>query len=172
MNLWPLFVSEPPTQDTSFTITKVSTTSNGTGVLGQPDNVDWTDATTLGATTYPDGLIFVNEDNSTGEIWHMLPDGSSKVRIASTTISGESTGIFDISNMVGYLPGSILITNNQGTPASISILINPDATLSSFGTGPFVPGVPALGDWAMLGLILLLATAGSLAMFRNHEGPA
>ena len=113
----------------SFTITMISTTSNGIGVLGQPDNVDWTDATTLGATAYPDGLIFVNEDNGTGEIWHMLPDGSSKVRIASTTVSGESTGIFDLSVMVGYRPGSILITNNQGTPASMSVLINPDATL-------------------------------------------
>jgi hypothetical protein len=148
----------------SFTITMVSTTSNGTGVLGQPDNVDWTDATTLGATSYPDGLIFVNEDNSTGEIWHMLPDGSSKVRIASTTISGESTGIFDISVMVGYLPGSILVTNNQGTPASMSVLINPDATLL-----PVVP-IPALGRWGTLSLLLLFAGAGSVAVLRNREG--
>lgn len=147
----------------SFTITMISTTSGGTGLLGQPDNVDWTDATTLGATTYPDGLIFVNEDNSTGEIWHMLPDGSNKVRIASTTISGESTGIFDLSVMVGYLPGSILITNNQGSPASMSVLINPDATSLSF-----VP-LPALGGRGLLSLLLLLAGAGSLALLRNRE---
>ena len=101
----------------------------------------------------------------------MLPDGSSKVRIADTTIAGESTGIFDVSVMVGYLPGSILITNNQGTPASMSVLINPDATLlpDEPSIPPFVPSVPALGDWAMLSLILLLAGAGSLAMLRRRE---
>lgn len=164
------FVFDPAfdSSASSFTITMVSTTTSGTGVLGQPDNVDWTAATTLGATAYPDGLIFVNEDNSSGEIWHMLPDGSSKVRIASTTVSGESTGVVDISVMVGYLPGSILITNNQGTPASMSILINPDATLL-----PVVPpDVPALGEWRMLGLILLLAGAGSVGLLRNREGRA
>jgi hypothetical protein len=151
----------------SFTITMVSTTTNGTGALGQPDNVDWTDATTLGATAYPDGLIFVNEDNSSGEIWQMLPDGTDKVRIASTTVSGESSGIFDISAMVGYLPGSILITNNQGTPASMSVLINPDATLSRVA-----PSVPVLGEWGMPALILLLTGAGSVAVLRNRAGLA
>ncbi len=137
----------------SFTITMISTNTSGSGVLGQPDNVDWTDATTLGATTYPDGLIFVNEDNSTGEIWHMLPNGSSKVRIASTTTSAESTGILDVSVMLGYRPGSVLVTNNQGTPASMSVLINPDATL--------LPVAPGLGASGMLALTLLLAGAGS-----------
>ena len=95
-----------------------------------------------------------------------MPDGSSKVRIADTTVNGESTGIFDVSVMVGYLPGSILITNNQGTPASMSVLINPDATLL-----PVVP-IPALGEWGMLALILLLAGAGSVAVLRNREGLA
>ena len=159
----------------SFTITMIANTSNGTGNFGQPDNVDWTDATTLAGTPYPDGLIFVNEDNALGEIWQMLPDGTSKVRIADTTISGESTGIFDVSVMVGYLPGSILITNNQGTPASMSVLINPDATLLPDEPPvepPFVPSVPALGDWGMLGLILLFAGAGSVAVLRNREGLA
>ena len=149
----------------SFTITMVSTTSNGTGVFGQPDNVDWTDATTLGATAYPDGLIFVNEDNSTGEIWHMLPDGSNKVRIASTTILGESTGIFDVSVMVGYLPGSILITNNQGTSASMSVLINPDATL---GTSVDVPSMPWMGQ-AILALLLIATSRLALTMRRTRE---
>ncbi len=148
----------------SFTIKMVSTTVSGIGFLGQPDNVDWTDSTTLGATAYPDGLIFVNEDNTTGEIWHMLPDGSSKVRIASTTTSGESTGILDISALLGYMPGSILITNNQGTPASMSVLINPDASS--------LPAVPALGALGMLALILLLAGAGSALALRGRERAA
>jgi hypothetical protein len=154
----------------SFTISKIAGTSSGTNVVGQPDNLDWTDATTLNGTSYPDGLIFVNEDNNDGEIWLMLPDGSSKVRIADTTVSGESTGILDISELVGHMPGSILITNGQGTPSSMSVLINPDATLAP--DAPFTPSVPALGDWAMLGLTLLLAAGGALVLLREREGLA
>jgi hypothetical protein len=86
---------------------------------------------------------------------------------ASTTVSGESTGIFDISVMVGYLPGSILITNNQGTPSSMSVLINPDATLL-----PLVPSVSVLGEWGTTGLILLLGGTRSVALLRIREGLA
>lgn len=140
-----------------FTLTAIAATVDGSGVLGQPDNVDWTDATALGGATYPDGLIFVNEDNATGEIWQMRPDGSSRIRIASTTTSAESTGILDVSVMVGYRPGSILVTNNQGTPASMSLLISPDATP--------LPGapVPMLGGWGLPGLLLLIAGLGASA---------
>jgi hypothetical protein len=114
----------------SFTITKIANDgSSGNNSFNNPDNVDWTDATTLNGTAYPDGLIFTNEDSDEGEIWVMEPDGSNKVRTANTTIGSESTGILDISEMVGYMPGSIVITNNQGTPSSMSVLISPDATL-------------------------------------------
>jgi len=41
----------------SFTITLIATTSNGTGVFGQPANADWTDATTLGGTPDPDATL-------------------------------------------------------------------------------------------------------------------
>jgi len=112
----------------SFKITKISDTSGGINSLNGPDNIDWTRATTLGRTLYPDGLIFVNEDNSSGEIWRMTPDGSNKLRIASTTVSAESTGILDISELIAYPPGSIILTNNQGFPSSMSILINPEYT--------------------------------------------
>jgi cysteine-rich repeat protein len=115
----------------SFTITKVANTSGSTDSLNAPDNVDWTDATTLGVNSYPDGFILVNEDSSLGEIWMMDPDGTNRIKIANTTVSGESTGILDISELVGYLPGSILLNNGQGTPSSMSILINPDATLAA-----------------------------------------
>ncbi len=128
--------------------------------MNSPDNVDWTDATALGVTPYPDGLIFVNEDNDSGEIWQMDPDGSDQIRIASTTVGDESTGIFDVSEMVGYLPGSIMITYNQGSPASMSVLINPDATPAA----PVdVPGMLWVGQ-ALLAL-LLIATSG-LALTR------
>ncbi len=115
----------------SFAVTKISDTSGGTGSLDSPDNVDWTAATTLGGNSYPEGLIFVNEDNGDGEIWRMKPDGSAKLRVGSTTVGAESTGIFDVSQWVGYAPGSVLITNNQGSPASMTVLIGPDATTSA-----------------------------------------
>jgi len=113
-----------------FTVTKIANTSSGSGSLDSPDNVDWTDATTLGANSFPQGLIFVNEDNVTGEIWRMNVDGSQQILIGSTTVGAETTGIFDISAWVGYVPGSILITSNQGFPSSMTVLINPDARLT------------------------------------------
>lgn len=118
----------------SFALTKIADSSGGSGSIDSPDNVDWTAATTLGGSSYPDGLIFVNEDNSSGEIWRMRPDGTEPIRIGSTSVGAESTGIFDLSAFVGYAPGSILITNNQGSPASMTVLINPDATLTQPGT--------------------------------------
>jgi hypothetical protein len=150
----------------SFTITKVSNTSGGANSLNSPDNVDWTDATTLASTPYPDGLIFVNEDNGSGEIWQMEPDGTNKIRIAETIVSGESTGIFDISEMVGYLPGSILITNNQGSTASMSVLISPDATLA-----PPPVEVPSM-TWtgrALLAHVLIVTSGVALTLRRTRE---
>ena len=116
-----------------FSITKVlNHVDNVDDTFGDADNVDWSDATTLGGTTYAEGLIFVNEDTGTGngEIWMLEPDGSGLTKIGDTTgISGssETSGILDISVMVGYNPGSVLLTNNQGSNASLSVLINPAA---------------------------------------------
>ena len=112
----------------NFTLSKISSTSGGDNSLNSPDNVDWTAATTLAGTSYASGIIFVNEDNSSGETWSMTPSGGSKTRIAKTTLGEESTGIFDLSELVGYRPGSILISNSQGSPSSMTLLINPKAT--------------------------------------------
>jgi hypothetical protein len=134
----------------SFTVTKISNTSGDTGSLDNPDNVDWTAATTLNGTSHPSGLIFVNEDNDSGEIWRMNTDGSGPVRIGGTTIGAESTGIFDLSALVGYAPGSILITNNQGSPSSMTVLINPNATLA---------GSPGAGQVTQLRVSTLLPSS-------------
>jgi hypothetical protein len=118
----------------SFSLTKIQNHINDTdGAFGDADNVDWTAATTLNGISYPDGLIFVNEDTGTGngEIWMNEPDGSGLVKIGDTTGIGsatETSGILDISTLVGYYPGSVLLTTNQGTSASLTALINPDAT--------------------------------------------
>lgn len=117
-----------------FSITKVlSHVDNVDDTFGDADNLDWSDATTLDGITYAEGLIFVNEDTGTdsGEIWMLEPDGSGLTKIGDTAgISGttETSGILDISVMVGYNPGSVLLTNNQGSNASLSVLINPSAT--------------------------------------------
>ena len=122
----------------SFSITKLRNNEDGVGNLGDPDNVDWTDTTTLNGTTFEDGLIFVNEDNSRGEIWVMEPDGSNPLVIGHSLPGkglgegAESTGVLDISTLVGYNPGSVVLSNNQGFfDSSLSVLINPNATLRS-----------------------------------------
>ena len=84
------------------------------------------------------------------------------IRIASTTVGAESTGIFDVSEMVGYLPGSIMITNNQGSPASMSVLINPDATRAAPVN---LPGMPWVGR--VLQALLLIASSG-IALTRRQ----
>ncbi len=123
----------------SFSITKIQNhVDNADGSFGDADNVDWVDATTLNGVSYPEGLIFVNEDTGTsgGEIWVMEPDGNGLTKIGDTIgISGstETSGIFDVSQMVGYEPGSIMLTVNQGANSSMSVLINPDATLLATG---------------------------------------
>lgn len=120
-----------------FSITKIQNQNNNIDdAFGDADNVDWSAATTLGGVDYPSGLIFVNEDTGTrnGETWMMLPNGRSLTKIADTaptdTATTETSGILDISTLVGYKPGSVLVTNNQGTEASLSVLVNPNATLA------------------------------------------
>ena len=119
----------------SFLISKLhNDITNTLDTFGDPDNVDWTAPTVLNGKAYPEGLIFVNEDNSNGEIWMNAPDGTDLIRIADTaenSSASETSGILDISALVGYNPGSILLTTNQGTNASISVLINPHAELDN-----------------------------------------
>ncbi|MBA3483079.1 MAG: hypothetical protein H0T51_14820 [Pirellulales bacterium] len=102
----------------NFSITKVHNHNNDVdGSIGDADNVDWTDATTLNGVSYPAGLLFVNEDSGTGngETWLSRPDGSDLTKIADNVgiaTATESTGVLDISKLVGYLPGSIVLTAN------------------------------------------------------------
>lgn len=118
-----------------FSITKIQNHVNDVdGQFGDADNVDWTDATVLDGVSFPEGLIVVNEDSGTngGETWLMRPDGTQLTLIADTIgISGstETSGILDISRLLGYFPGSILLTSNQGSNASLTVLIHPHAAL-------------------------------------------
>ena len=117
----------------SFTLTRIQEHNNDTdGLFGDADNVDWTAPTTLGGQSFTDGLIFVNEDSDTanGETWMMRPDGSGLIKIADTigvSAAAETSGVLDISALVGYRPGSVLLTSNQGPASALTVLINPQA---------------------------------------------
>ena len=117
-----------------FTVAEVAKHNNDTdGLFGDADNVDWTAPTTLGGRSYPDGLIFVNEDSGTanGETWMVRPDGGGLIKIADTIgvdTAFETSGILDISALVGYRPGSVLLVSNQGIRSALTALINPAAT--------------------------------------------
>ena len=138
-----------------FSITKIAGDgSSGNNSFNDPDNVDWTDATTLGGKIYTEGLIFVNEDSVEGEIWQMEPDGTNVIRAAGTTVFAESTGIFDISRLVGFMPGSIMMVNNQGSPASMSVLINPESTLLAGPSDFSGDGVINFYDYAVISMAL------------------
>jgi hypothetical protein len=118
----------------SFSITKILNHNNDVdGLIGDADNVDWTAPTVLGGVSYPAGLIFVNEDSGTfnGETWICRPDGSGLTLIADNVgiaTALESSGVLDVSRLVGYYPGSVILTTNQGSIASLTVLINPAAT--------------------------------------------
>ena len=139
-----------------YTLTKVHGTEPGLASFGNPDNVDWTEPTVLGGVRYDDGLIFVNEDSDEGSVWVNRPDGSGLLAIAKTALIGESTGVLDISKLVGYRPGSVVLTANQGDTASITVLINPDAQLALPGDTDYDGDV----DDSDLG-----------ALFANYSGP-
>jgi hypothetical protein len=136
----------------SFSVTKIRQPSTGVdGSLGDADNVDWTGATTLRGVSYPNGVIFVNEDSATlnGETWMITPTGGSPTLIADTVGSGgtETSGVLDISSLLGFKPGSILLTSNQGAAnGSLTTLINPNAVLAGDFNGD---GVVDLADYAV-----------------------
>ncbi|MEM7682850.1 MAG: dockerin type I domain-containing protein [Planctomycetota bacterium] len=136
----------------SFTMAKVideATSGTATSINNQ-DNVDWTRPTTLGGTTYSDGLWFINEDSTTGQVWMVEPDGSNPTLIASTGAGSnatESSGVLDISELVGFAPGSILLTTNQGDDASLTTLIHPSATIQTVDSAYF----SIEGDYATAG---------------------
>jgi hypothetical protein len=138
-----------------FSITRLLNHVNDVdGAFGDADNVDWTAPTVLGGVAYSDGLIFVNEDSGTagGETWMVKPDGTLLMLIADTigiASATETSGVLDISELVGYLPGSILLTSNQGSSASLTVLINPHAAP--------VPEPSTLALVSLGGVLLLIA---------------
>jgi hypothetical protein len=101
-------------KESKFAIEMISDFESTT--YAHPDNVDWT----------KNNLIFVNKDNEEGGIWYMNPNGSGKTQVGKTAIAGESTGILDLSHLLDYPPSSVIVTTNQGSPSSMTLLLNPD----------------------------------------------
>jgi hypothetical protein len=121
----------------SFSLKKIQEQHNDTnGQFGDADNVDWTAATTLNGVTYSNGLVFVNEDSGATLI-------ADDVGLVGAT---ESSGVLDISALLGYKPGSILLTDVQGSSSSLTVLINPHAALAGDFNGD---GVVDSADYAV-----------------------
>lgn len=88
--------------------------------LSAPDNVTWS----------VNNLLFLQEDGSGNDMWQMNPDGTGLLQIAHGF--SEPSGIYDVSSLVGYQPGSVLLASLQGSggaDAQLSVLISPNAAL-------------------------------------------
>ena len=46
------------------------------------------------------------------------------------TISAKQLDELDVSSLLGYTPGSVVLVSNQGSTASMTTFINPNATLA------------------------------------------
>ncbi len=128
-----------------FSLTKTQNHVNNTvDSFGDADNVEWTEPTEIGGKQYPEGVIFVNEDTNNGEIWMTTPlgltdpNGNVLIKIGDTvglSAATETSGILDISGLLGFTPGNVLLTSNQSTSgtlaSSLSVLINPDLSAGS-----------------------------------------
>ena len=121
------------------TVTINQIDDDDTGVIGAPDNLTWS----------ADGQIYVQEDGSGNDIWHMNDDGTGITQLAHAL--SEPSGIFDVSGLAGYAPGSVFLTSMQGTgsrPAQLSALISPGAAA--------IPEPASAWVWSLGGLQVLL----------------
>ncbi len=93
-----------------------------------------------------DGNIYVNEDDGEGDIWVIevdsllasyadgatAPAADQVCNILDAEVISESSGIFDISEALGYRAGSIFLTNGYSTVTSnnqVAMAVAPDALL-------------------------------------------
>ena len=93
-----------------FTVTRDPRSPHGVHEIGDADNVEWTAPTVLSGKTYAEGLIFVNEDHTDGEIWMNAPDGSD------LTLIGDTAGIPAARRKAQAF--SIFLISSATTPAA------------------------------------------------------
>ena len=116
------------TSQSSFLFTLLDSASDNDGTTGgnlsAPDNVVWSE----------NGFIYVNEDGSGDDVWQLNPTTGDVLRIADG-LTTETSGVMDVSGLVGFTPGSVLLTNSyDGTPVngnngSAYMLVSPEASL-------------------------------------------
>ena len=96
--------------------------------IGEPDNITWS----------KDGKLYVQEDSDGNQIWQLNADGTGAVLIAAAF--AEPSGIDDVSALLGYEPGSVLISSVLGlgvSGAQLLVMVSPDAAPLS-ATADFV----------------------------------
>jgi hypothetical protein len=123
--------------DTANSTTTITQIINNSTSINAPDNLTWSE----------DGKLYVQEDGSGDDIWQTNADGTGHIKIADT--APEPSGIFDVSRLAGYEPGSVLLTSVQRGPAQVAVLISPTAM-------PIIPEPTTAWLLAMGGLQLLL----------------
>ena len=79
--------------------------------------------------------IYLNEDGDSNDVWQLDPATGQVVQIANGQ-STETSGIKDISDLVGFTAGSIFLTNSydgnsiNGNNGSLYMLVSPTASRS------------------------------------------
>jgi hypothetical protein len=107
-------------------------------------------------------LLFTQEDGDDRQIWQLDPTSTSSTRNALAIAqvlagtAGESSGIVDISSLVGYMPGSVLLTN-----ALSNSTLNQNQMVVMFSPTATVPE-PSVG-------MLALAAAGAGLLRRGNR---
>jgi len=119
------------------------------GLFAGMDNLTWS----------ADGSVYVNEDDGEGDVWQirvaelladyaagdLTPDADTVFQILDadpmdTLDIGESSGIIDISALVGYVPGSVFLSSGMGSIADqLVMLVSPAAAAIPATTSVTVP---------------------------------
>lgn len=111
------------TGQSCFLISLLNSITSGDN-LNAPDNLVWS----------ANGLIYVNEDGSGNDVWQLEPTTGDVVQIADG-FTTETSGVIDVSCLVGMTAGSLLLTNSydgnatNGNHGSLYMLVSPLASL-------------------------------------------
>lgn len=104
--------------------------------IDAPDNLTWS----------ADGLIYVQEDGGSLGVWQIDPNDPIASRLRIAVNNSEPSGIFDISSLVGYAPGSVFIASNlSGSVAQLDVLISPNAVAIPEPSAAMLLGLGAFG---------------------------
>lgn len=104
--------------------------------IDAPDNLTWS----------ANGLVYVQEDGGSLGVWQLDPDDPIASRLRIAVNNAEPSGIFDISELVGYAPGSVFIASNlSGSTAQLNVLISPSAVAIPEPATAIMLGLGAIG---------------------------